>query len=248
MIKHTTIEKTFGSNSLETNKFVTGIHLPYQVDDAYFDGFPQKMLEIVFSSENSKHPNFSIPENYFSGLADNILNRIKEDNLKKDLEGESPLNKVSKVHLYNLPEGYFENLSLSIGEDLEEETIIKESDKSEGAKIVSIDRYKKWMNIAVAASLLGIVITSAILFSTKSNSSERYLSYKSVDVKGSVKKLSDDELVKYLNTDVEAASVDMTITDDGAEPDVDQRIKSVSDFDLDSYLQESATSNVKKGI
>jgi len=104
------------------------------------------------------------------------------------------------------------------------------------------------MNIAVAASLLGIVISSAILFSTKSNNSVRYLSYKSVDVKGSVNKLSDDELVKYLNTDVEAGSVDMTITDDGAEPDVNQRIKSVSDFDLDSYLQESATSNVKKGI
>ena len=247
MIKDTTIEKTIGSNNSEANKFVRGIYLPYQVDEAYFDGFTQNMIAIVSSLEENNQPNFSIPENYFDGLAVNILNRIKEVR-ENEIVSTSPLNQVSKEHLLNLPEGYFENFNVSIGEKVVTESDNEESEHSKSAKVVSIISYKKWMNIAVAASLLGVVISSAILFSTKTNSSGRYLSYKSVDVKGSVNKLSDDELVKYLNTDVEAGSVDMTITDDGAEPDVNQRIKSVSDFDLDSYLQESATSNVKKGI
>ena len=244
MINKTTIEEmTQKEISTETRKLVRGIKLPYQVEEAYFDRFSQTMIEIVSSLDNRKQPNYVIPNDYFAGLADNILSRIKEAEIANELAEITTLNILSKDNIYSLPQGYFENFSVSLNE-----STAFESEIAQGGNVISMNNYKKWMNIAVAASLLGIIITSAILFSTKSNNSDRYLSYKSVDVTGSVKKLSDDELVKYLNTDVEAGSVDMTIIDDGAEPDVDQRIKGVSDFDLDQYLQESAITNVKKGI
>ena len=244
MINKTTIrEVTIKEKSAETGILVNGIHLPYRVDDAYFECFSQTMIEIVSSLESNKQPNYKIPNNYFEGLADSILSRIKEEDNVNEFIETSKLHSLSKENMYSLPQGYFENFNITLNES----TTIK-SEITQGGKVISMNNYKKWMNIAVAASILGVIIASAILFSTKSNNSDRYLSYKSVDVTGSVKKLSDDELVKYLNTDVEAGSVDMTIIDDGAEPDVDQRIKAVSDFDLDQYLQESATSNVKKGI
>ena len=243
MVKETTIgQKATNAINIEISKLDSGIRLPYEVDEAYFDGFSQTMVEFVTSLKNIKQPDLSIPENYFDGLANNIVAKLKEENVSEEKNDSILLNDSSNDILYSIPDGYFDKFSGSLVEEL------NSIENKDTGKVVSINKYKKWANIAVAASLLGIVITSAILFSTKSNNTENYLSYKSVDVNGSVNKLSDDDLVKYLNTDVEAASVDMTIIDDGAEPDVDQRVKSVSDFDLDQYLQESATTNVKKGI
>lgn len=244
MINKETIGKILNKETSNTKSILAnGICLPYQVEHSYFERFPIEMLEKVSTSDKSQQPNYAIPNNYFDGLAGTILSKIKAEDSSNEILNAPTLNNLSKENLYELPEGYFENFNITVNQP----EIVK-VEHITNSKVVSINKYKQWMNIAVAASILGIVIASAILFSTKNNNSERYLSYKSVDVKGNVNKLSDDELVRYLNTDVEAASVDMTIIEDGAEPDVDQRIKSVSDFDLDLYLQESAITNLKKGI
>ena len=78
-----------------------------------------------------------------------------------------------------------------------------------------------------------------------------YSSYKSVDVQGTVKKVSDDDLEKYLNNNEYLTSnTDMIIGDENEELNPKQEIKSVSDNELIQYLKDAGNSKktVKKGI
>lgn len=83
--------------------------LPMKVDEGYFEGLPQKMLDIAkfyntedarLSVENVVNP-FVIPENYFEELPDNIMAAITEN---------SVVERMPKGLPFQVPEGYFSTL------------------------------------------------------------------------------------------------------------------------------------------
>jgi hypothetical protein len=131
---------------------------PYRVPAGYFDGFPALMLSLtgaapgaegpffatesdkplIFNDESQILPDrslpFSVPEGYFEGFAQGLLDKIKAGNLNKagdpitarqpgnpelndpdprqELAELSPLlNGISRQLPYQAPVGYFEELS-----------------------------------------------------------------------------------------------------------------------------------------
>ena len=227
-----------------------GIELPYIFSANYFDNFSANMLDNI--KENVEEyvpvtsvPNFSLPEGYFSNLSDNILASIKKDEIKQELQIIAPtLASISNTLPYQVSSSYFDNFTANHNQF---------SKNHKEAKVVSITLYKrKWFQIAVAASIAGLIAISGYFANNNTSSSiNTYASYKSVDVQGSARKVSDDDLEKYLNNnDNLTSNTDIIIGDENEDLNPKQEIESVSDNELKQYLKEAGDGKktVKKGI
>lgn len=120
---------------------------PYRVPAGYFDGFPALMLSLTGEAAGAERPffatekdkpliskdmpqTFNVPEGYFEGFAQGVLDRIKAGQIqnqrsddpgsndpsrndpRQELAQLSPLlNGISRKLPYQAPEGYFEELS-----------------------------------------------------------------------------------------------------------------------------------------
>lgn len=227
--------------NLDTSVLQSGVRLPYVAPKGYFDNLSTDILKNLsreqVSLPKTANPNFDIPKGYFDDLSNNILASISslKNHADDELIGIAPIFKtVSKELPFKAPENYFEKI------EIEQNGVEKEL---KVAPIISISNYKNWIKLAVAASIIGILVLGATIFSTTKHSKETYLSYKSYrneDLNASIKKLSDDDLIKYLNNDYIASSSEMIILDDGAAPSVKQKVETVSDKDLEDYLQSAA--------
>lgn len=234
--------RTILYKNLRAEELRRDMPLPYVAPEGYFDNISADIINKLPKEEvllaGIKKPAFNVPEGYFDDLSENILSSIK-NNKADGLAFVAPvLQTISKQVPYQVPEGYFENLQVDKKKSVE---VAKE------AKVVSITKRIIWLRIAVAASIIGLIVLGASISSNKN--SENYASYKNVDLKNSVKKVSDEDLEKYLNNDYIASNTDMIILDDGDAPDVEQKIQSVPDEDLRQYLQDASKSKKrKKGI
>ncbi len=233
-----------------TSKFLDkGIDMPFVVSEAYFKNLSMDILKDIEKGEhvpnkNIEFPNYSIPNNYFSNLSNSILENIQNKEVSDELSSFAPtLNSIAKKAPYQVPDNYFNDFTLN--------TKVQTTTYSSETKVVSIVN-KKWYQIAIAASIIGFIATLGYFIFEKSSSiNASYASYKSVDVQGSVQKVSDDDLEKYLNNnDVVTSSTDLIIGDDAEEVNPKQEIKTVSDNELKQYLKEVGESkkNVKKRI
>ncbi len=100
---------------------------PYRVPEAYFQNFPQQMLQLVredaallfteLEKESilSQHPvqPGSVPEGYFDSLPGLLLQKVKQANadVREELEQLSPvLAGIGRRMPYSVPEGYFDTL------------------------------------------------------------------------------------------------------------------------------------------
>jgi hypothetical protein len=76
---------------------------------------------------------YEVPDDYFEGLANQVLNRIKAleaSNAKEELEVLSPaLNDISKEMPFVVPAGYFENLSEKMMQGIREHADYLTSDE-----------------------------------------------------------------------------------------------------------------------
>ena len=111
---------------------------PYQVPAGYFDSFPAQLVRLTHQSEaegpffatsrfftqtSDKPLAFSVPEGYFEGFAQNLLDKIKagQNTVATPASLETPaeeiarlsplLSGISRKLPYTAPEGYFEELS-----------------------------------------------------------------------------------------------------------------------------------------
>ena len=236
--------------NLETEMLQTGIKLPYVVAEGYFDNFSANVLKGLTKEEALlqaiRVPNYNVPNGYFDDLSNQIFARV--NSLKSNDDDELTLiapvfNTISKELPYQVPDNYFERIEIA-------QNVVEKETKV--AKIISIAKYKSWIRVAVAASIIGILVAGATIFSINKHSKDAYLSYKSYkteDLNASIKKLSDDDLIKYLNNDYIASNSEMIILEDGIAPSVKQKVEAVSDKDLEEYLQEAANKpRRKKGI
>ncbi len=175
---------------------------------------------------------YKVPENYFDN---NSIVMIEKTKNKIQLEGDS------KKNTYNVPNGYFDSLANVILSKLATE-----------AKVMPIRSRKTYFNYAVAASIAGM-IGVGLFFMTTSNTGEKnnlasLLEEANVILKNGafdseMEKLSDDDIVNYLNlngSDVNAALV-ASISDDKKLPNEEEYL--YDDQTLDNFLKEI---NIKK--
>ena len=235
--------KTILHESLGKKVLEPSIGLPYDVPQGYFNHITKALLEKLPKDEAQYNrttlPSYSLPEGYFEGLSDNILAKVKAINFTDELDSVLPLIKtISRQLPYEVPVGYFDNLTIN--------TTL--SEQPQVAKVVYITSKKFWLRMAVAASIFGVIVLAATTFYHK-ETGNTYASYKNVDLNKSVIKLSDDDLIKYLDNDYIASNTETIILDDGNAPSLEQDAQVVPDNDMTQYLREVSThKRRKKGI
>ena len=237
--------KTILHESLGKKMLEQSIQLPYVVPEGYFDSLSTTVLQQLPKEEAQlpivSTPDYAIPEGYFDGLSNSILSRVASLSQESadELTVITPvLHTISNQLPYKAPEGYFENLT--VNSEL--------SEQPQGVKVIAITTRILWLRMAVAASIVGVILLAATIFYQRENG-DTYASYKNVDLNKSVNKLSDDDLIKYLDNDYIASNTETIILDDGAAPSLEQDAQVVPDNDMAQYLREvSKHKRRKKGI
>jgi hypothetical protein len=209
---------------------------------------------------NSNNP-YSVPKGYFDGLAASVLTKIKSETpvpATEELAQLSPiLAAISKKMPYSVPENYFqsnieglsaftseseESLVLSFIEkempfevpkgyfaNVPDQVFKKISNRS--ARVVPMKR--KWMRMAAAALVAGIMVISGIFYFTNRGSNG------TTDPVTAVKKASTEELNNFINT--------TAVTDDKSQVTVNNNPKTekifadISDKELNDFLDQMPT-------
>lgn len=207
---------------------------------------------------------YSVPQGYFEGFADSVLQRIKAENAvsaSEELENLAPfLAAIPKKLPFTVPEGYFSQSADDLSDLVKEENLpeflqtgkkmpytvpvgyfenlpelILRKVSPKEAKVISIGLHRKWMRYAVAAMVAGIIAVSGIF----------YFGNKPVDaatqphewVAKKLKNVPDKELDEFINTaDVNSTAIAKTETSDKTE--VRKLLKDIPDEELDEFLNE----------
>ena len=206
--------------------------LMFTVPVNYFRDLSFTILNVI-TVENLEHSvsPYQVPVGYFENLSSTILNKITSDNssvsaIDSELQAIAPLlSTISKANIYSVPVDYFNALDI----------IQTQQPK---AKIIVLASSKKWFKYAVAACLTGILVAGAVMFNNKKGSVD-YAAYKKIDVPNSINKLSSEELINYLDNVNSITNANFATTLDIKLPEIQEHIQSISDEELDQYLQDA---------
>ncbi len=199
-----------------------------QVPEGYFDSLSTNILakikNLYSETANEELQNispillslqkenvFKVPNGYFDSLGTNILTEIKRsypETANEELQNISPvLLSLKKENVFKVPEGYFENLAGEVTSKIKPAT----------AKIIAMRPRSSWLKIAAAAVVTGaIAISSLNIFNRSSNQDntgtlvaanstvmpayvkESFQFKTEQEVDAGIAKLSDDDIIKYL--------------------------------------------------
>jgi len=241
--RNTILNELAGLNSCLTNQ---DLQNNYTVPEGYFDGLAKQIMNRIKALETtdakkeiehlstmlstiSKELPFSVPVGYFGNLDENILEKIRNhsDYLTsgEEIESLSPLlSKLQKETPYSVPAGYFENFTPGI--------------KKVETKFISITK-RRWYRIAVAASIIGIIIIGGFLFfgSNKidiNKNPEKWIA-KNVQKKVSTDKI--DEFVTLAESDVNQKTEETSNLENVQE--INELIKDVPEKELEDFLNDA---------
>lgn len=234
---------------------------PYQVPGGYFESLAETILNRVKAQENlspkeeleslspllsklDKGIPFTVPQGYFDDLSGNVVAGMRAvDFVNEELENLSPLMmSLKNENVYEVPARYFEELPASVLSRVKEKKL---------AKVVSMSFGKKAMRYAVAAVILGIVITAGILFMNQRSASvpsgsivqaeEKIQS----DTQNKLKGLTDDELLNFIENQPTALPDILSIAafDELDDADVRLMLADIPDAELKQYLVEFGDEN-----
>ena len=227
-------------NELNSGLNPSSNYTPYSVPEGYFEGLANSVLakikgEAVASASEeiellspvlsgiSRDNTYFVPDNYFQSNLEGLKAFTSES-------GESlVLSFIDKEMPYEVPAGYFANVP--------EQVLAKISHRS---KVVPVMK-RKWMRLAVAAMIAGIITISGI---TYFNNGSRN-STTSDPVAAELKKASTKELNEFIKT---TAAVDLTndpaqlmSKNNSAKTEAKKLFAGVSDKELDAFLKQMPT-------
>jgi hypothetical protein len=214
---------------------------------------------------NIDEPVFNVPENYFENFAQSVLNKIRkqEPAVSTELTELSPLlSGISKIMPYQIPENYFEELTLEIPAIISDEALPAVIDFSKSnpyqvpagyfdglseqvlhkipknpGKVISINKSRNFMRMAVAAMITGIIALSGILYFSNNNSldpvnqSEEWVANKLDGVSNGAL----DDFIK--NVDFTSTSGNESVSKP-VSVEVKKMLNDVSTTELDAFLAQ----------
>lgn len=219
----------------ELNELNSGLNAnsnnPYSVPGGYFDGLAASVLakikgelpvsvmeELVqlsplLASIPKKMP-YAIPEDYFQSNIEGLKAFTSES------EESLVLSFIDKEMPYEVPTGYFANVPEQVLEKV----------AAKGAKVVPMTK-RKWMRLAVAAAVTGIMAISGIFyFNNRGNKGATN------DPVTAVKKASTEELNYFINaTAVTDEKSQVTVNNN---PKTEKIFADVSDKELNDFLDQ----------
>ena len=209
---------------------------------------------------NEQDPVYSVPEGYFEGLADSVMAKIKGEASQSpsdEIRQLSPLLAgLSRVLPYSVPEHYFddninalpaftsdqESLVLSfIEKDMPyevpmgyfanfPETVLEKLNT--GATVIPIRR-KRWMHMAAAAVVAGIIMFSGLAYFRSSSPVKDPVAVE-------IKKASTEELNAFVKT------TDLSLDENSTaqnNTEVKHLLKDISDKELEAFLEQIPSEN-----
>ena len=202
----------------------------YSVPFGYFNSLAEQVLRNVQQLESHfpEEPSnpFKVPQGYFEGLSNEILGKVKVGNsslseIEKELNEVAPLlNTISKVSVYKVPQGFFETFTTI--------PYMKQ------AKVMSVGRIGRFVRYAAAAAITAIMALGGFFYFN----SEHTTSYaESGFNQQEVKKLSETEIIEYLNNNPSATEV--SFTNKKAEDEFKKYTKQLTEEEIDNYLKEN---------
>lgn len=218
---------------------VAGIGLTelYTVPKGYFASFADAVAErirIEALLNEASVPVYEVPDGYFEQLPDAILTTIQSaGGIKAELEKIAPLlSTIGKENVYEIPADYFVQADLARHAHREQPG---------GAKRVSLRIARRWMQYAAAAVFAGVLITGAFLFTDNPANIEEG-KYQSPDLSSELDKVSEADLLKYLDNPehVAAAPATVQLATEADMAEVKNHLQNVSDEELKQYVSENA--------
>ncbi len=213
---------------------------------------------------NLNEPVFNVPENYFQNFAQSVLYKIREQEsaVSTELTELSPLlSGISKKMPYHLPENYFEDLTSEIPAIISDEALPAVIDFSKSnpyqvpegyfdglsekvlhkipktpGKVISINRSRSFMRMAVAAMITGVIALSGVLYFSNTsvdpvNQSKEWVA-KKLD---GVSTQALDDFIK--SADFKSTSGNVTASTP-ASVDVKNMLNDISTRELDAFLTQ----------
>jgi hypothetical protein len=214
------------------------------------------------ASQNSTP--FSVPEGYFEGLAGNILAKIKAagaESATDEIASLSPLLAgISRNMPYAVPDQYFQSniddLPYVVGEDASSailtlvervtpyqvptgyfanfpEQVLEKVADQQPARVVPIIR-RKWMKLAVAAMVSGIIAVTGYFYSLQNQGIDA-----DKPIAQQLKNVSTTELSEFIKTaDVTANNNSTAQNKPAVIAEVKSMLKGVSDKEVDAFLTQ----------
>lgn len=226
---------------------------PYKVPTGYFEALadsiivrakateassPKEELEVLspLIGQLDKKPLFSIPTGYFEELPADVMDGLKAiDFVYHELETLSPvLNAAKNKNVYEVPEGYFEYLPSHLLNK------IKSVPK---ATAISVDFKKKIFRFGIAALIAGVMAIGTLIFFKDRSSVNTESELAIVEKISHDEQISDDEILSYLDDNFTTlADNNITTSFDLQEEDVKELLTTISDEELQQYLEQNAAS------
>ena len=212
---------------------------------------------------------YSVPDGYFEGFAQSVLQKLKTDTLtsSEELEEIAPfLATIPKKMPFSVPEGYFTQTTEGLSEWVKDESlphllqsgkqmpftvpdgyfeslpdIILKKVSPKEAKIIPISSSRKWIRYA-AAMIAGIIAVSSILYFGNNNQAIDPSSESYEWVAKNLKGVPNKELDEFINTTyINTSALANTKTVDKSE--VRKLIKDIPDSEINKFLEEVSIDN-----
>ena len=217
----------------------------FTVPDGYFVHLSTDIFIGIKNRLSNNVPSVSdVPTGYFDTLADTIVSKIKAldaEDAATEIRALSPmLYSIQNENVFTVPQGYFENLC---GEVLDK---VKPQ-----PKVVAMQRRSTTIvKYAVAAALTGVMALGVFKFTGKPTEKVELPGYvidglKEHDVDQELAKISDDDIVKFLEasgTDVKTAMVANSIDENELPAQEDYLLDEKA---LDTYLNSINVNDLK---
>ncbi len=224
----------------EISQLLAGIsaETPFRVPDGYFAQFPETVLDTIQTETflaNASAETLRVPLGYFEGLSTSIMDKITtvstETEVASELNEVAPLlNTISREEIYTVPQGYFDTIDFAVSAQSEKQP----------AKVITLRIARKWMQYAAAALVAGVLVTGAFLYTDNNSNLLENEQYTGLDAPSGLNKVSEDELVSYLDNPehITAAPATSLLASDDELKEVKNTIRQLSDEELNQYLQD----------
>lgn len=217
---------------------------PYTVPEGYFENFAGNMLGRVKAMEastlqeetealspllgglNKKVP-YSLPEEYFAELPGEIIAGVHAiDFVNHELETLSPVMAAAgKNNVYKVPDDYFNRLAPAL--------LYKATHQPSG--VVHAMFGKRIFRYATAALVAGVLATGAWVFLHNQSAGN------TADM-AAMKKVSNAEMVQYLENNPVAFSESGVASGDLQEEDIKELLADIPETELEQYINQYAIS------
>jgi hypothetical protein len=206
---------------------------PFSVPEGYFEGFAASVMAKIKGTEESAPAEITSLSPLLAGISRSMPYAVPSNYFQTTIEelpfltGDDPksaiLSLVERATPYEVPLGYFANLPNQILERIAQPE----------AKVIPMVR-RKWMRMAVAAMVAGIIgISGWFYFSQpKGFDANRPLAQE-------LKNVSTKELNEFIKTtDITTTSTETAQAKTAAKTEVEQMLSDVSDKELASFLNQ----------